>query len=102
VPDIDQDARATGRAMNLDEAISYARRSRGSRARPSTGWASLTPAERSVVELAAGGLSNPEIGQRLFMSRATVKTHLSHIYAKLGIANRTQLAAIAERNQTEP
>jgi ATP/maltotriose-dependent transcriptional regulator MalT len=55
-----------------------------------------------VVELAAGGLSNPEIGQRLFMSRATVKTHLSHIYAKLGIANRTQLAAIAERNQTEP
>jgi DNA-binding CsgD family transcriptional regulator len=78
----------------------YARRSRGTRSRPSTGWASLTPAERSVVELAADGLTNPEIGQRLFMSRGTVKTHLAHVYAKLGVANRTQLAAI-ERDSPE-
>jgi DNA-binding NarL/FixJ family response regulator len=41
------------------------------------------------------GLSNPEIGSRLFMSRGTVKTHLSHIYAKLGVANRTELATLA-------
>ena len=40
----------------------------------------------------ADGLSNPEVGRRLFMSRGTVKTHLSHVYAKLGVANRTELA----------
>jgi DNA-binding NarL/FixJ family response regulator len=43
------------------------------------------------------GLNNPEIGARLFMSRGTVKTHLSHIYAKLAIANRTELATLAAR-----
>ncbi|GAB3872852.1 hypothetical protein GCM10029964_011990 [Kibdelosporangium lantanae] len=41
------------------------------------------------------GLNNPEIGARLFMSRGTVKTHLSHVYAKLGVANRTELATLA-------
>jgi DNA-binding NarL/FixJ family response regulator len=44
------------------------------------------------------GRNNPEIGARLFMSRSTVKTHLSHVYAKLGVANRTELAAaVAQR-----
>jgi DNA-binding NarL/FixJ family response regulator len=41
------------------------------------------------------GMTNPEIASRLFVSRATVKTHLSHVYAKLGVANRTELAALA-------
>jgi ATP/maltotriose-dependent transcriptional regulator MalT len=49
-----------------------------------------------VVRLATNGLSNPDIGTRLFMSRSTVKTHLSHIYAKLGVAHVGQ-AAIADR-----
>ena len=48
-----------------------------------------------MVELAVEGLGNPDIGRRLFMSRATVKTHLSHVYAKLGVANRTELATVA-------
>jgi DNA-binding NarL/FixJ family response regulator len=48
--------------------------------------------------LAADGLTNPEIGARLFMSRSTVKTHLSHVYAKLGVANRTELAGHASQN----
>lgn len=48
---------------------------------------------RCIVE----GLSNPEIGDRLVMGRGTVKTHLSDIYAKLGIANRTELAPVAAR-----
>lgn len=86
---------AAGRAMTLDEAVAYARRARGTRGRPSSGWTSLTPTELDVGRLAVSGLNNPEIGQRLFMSRATVKTHLSHIYAKLGVANRTELAALA-------
>jgi DNA-binding NarL/FixJ family response regulator len=46
-----------------------------------------------VVRLVVEGLSNPEIGARLYMSRGTVKAHLSRVYAKLGVANRTELAA---------
>jgi predicted ATPase len=44
---------------------------------------------------AAAGLTNPEIAQRLFIARATVKTHLSHVYAKLSVHNRSQLAVQA-------
>lgn len=84
-----------GRALSLPEAVEYARRARRSRRRPSSGWASLTPTERNVVRLAAEGLSTPDIGTRLFMSRSTVKTHLSHVYAKLGVTNRTELATMA-------
>ncbi|WP_371407380.1 LuxR C-terminal-related transcriptional regulator [Kribbella sp. NBC_00662] len=80
--------------LSLDEAVAYARRTRGARGRPSSGWASLTPTELQVVDLAVEGLSNPEIGERLFMSRGTVKTHLAHVYAKLGVSNRTELASL--------
>ncbi|WP_344588460.1 helix-turn-helix transcriptional regulator [Actinomadura vinacea] len=89
-----------GHTLSLQDAIDYARRARGKRGRPSTGWASLTPTEQTVVRLATEGLSNPEIGARLFMSRSTVKTHLSHIYAKLAVANRTELATIASPHLT--
>ncbi|MDQ7806382.1 LuxR C-terminal-related transcriptional regulator [Amycolatopsis sp. A133] len=81
--------------MNLDDVVAFVRRARGSRGRPSSGWGSLTPTELEVVKLAAEGCTNPEIGTRLFMSRGTVKTHLAHVYAKLGIANRTELATLA-------
>jgi DNA-binding CsgD family transcriptional regulator len=84
---------AEGASLTLDEAVAYVRRARGTRRRPSTGWDSLTPTELEVVRLVVDGLSNPEIGRRLLMSRGTVKAHLSHIYAKLGVANRTELAA---------
>ena len=86
---------ADGARLTLDEAVAYVRRSRGARRRPATGWASLTPTELDVVRLVVDGLNNPEIGSRLFMSRGTVKTHLSHVYAKLGVANRTELATLA-------
>jgi predicted ATPase/DNA-binding CsgD family transcriptional regulator len=88
-------ARAEGAALSLDDAVAYVSRARGSRRRPSTGWASLTPTELQVVGVAVEGLTNPDIAGRLFMSRDTVKTHLSHIYAKLGVTNRTELAALA-------
>lgn len=94
-PQLNASPPAEGHAMSLREAVEYARRSRGRRGRPSRGWASLTPTEQSVVRLAVEGLSNPEIGSRLFMSRSTVKTHLSHVYAKLGVTNRTELATLA-------
>ncbi len=58
-------------------------------------WQSLTPSERAVVYLVAEGLSNPQIGQRLYVSRRTVQTHLAHVFAKLHITSRAQLAAEA-------
>ncbi len=84
---------AEGEALPLADAIAYARRARGPRNRPAAGWESLTPAERQVAQLAASGVSNPQIASQLFMSRSTVKMHLSSVYLKLRIANRTELAA---------
>lgn len=71
------------------------RRTRSSRPapRPTFGWDSLTPTENLVAELTAQGLTNPQIGEQLGMSRRTAETHLSHVFAKLGITNRAQLAA---------
>jgi DNA-binding NarL/FixJ family response regulator len=89
------EAWTAGAQLSLDDAVVYVRRSRGARGRPSGGWASLTPTELEVVRLAVEGYNNPDIGARLLMSRSTVKTHLSHVYAKLGVANRTELAALA-------
>jgi predicted ATPase/DNA-binding CsgD family transcriptional regulator len=84
-----------GAGQSLDAVVAYARRARGSRGRPAVGWASLTPTELEVVRLVVEGLTNPQIGTRLFMSRGTVKAHLSHVYAKVGVANRTELATLA-------
>lgn len=53
----------------------------------------LSPQETQIAELAAQGLSNREIGQRLFLSHRTVSSHLYRIFPKLGIASRNQLAA---------
>jgi DNA-binding NarL/FixJ family response regulator len=86
---------AEGGTLSLDEAVAYVCRARGVRDRPSTGWASLTPTELEVVRLVLEGLSNPAIGTRLLMSRGTVKTHLSHVYTKVGVSNRTELATLA-------
>ena len=67
--------------------------------RAQSGWPSLTPSEQAVVDLVAEGLSNPQIGQRLYVSRRTVQTHLAHVFAKLHITSRTQLAAEAIRHR---
>jgi len=77
--------------------MGWARRSRGHRKRPAHGWESLTPTESEVLRHVVAGLTNPQIGERLFISRATVKVHLSHVFAKLDIASRAQLAAEATR-----
>jgi DNA-binding CsgD family transcriptional regulator len=96
---VDERAAATadGATLSLDAAIAYARRARGSRGRPSSGWGSLTPTELEVVKLVAAGLTNPQIGERLFIARGTVKIHLSHVFTKLGIGSRAELAAEVTR-----
>ncbi len=57
-----------------------------------SGWDSLTPAETKIAALVEGGLSNPEIAARLFLSRRTVATHVSHILKKLDVHSRTDIA----------
>jgi DNA-binding NarL/FixJ family response regulator len=54
-------------------------------------WAQLTPQELQVAQLAAEGLSNKEIGERLYLSTRTVGTHLYRLFPKLGIASRAEL-----------
>lgn len=83
---------AEGAALSTEEAIGYAQRGRGGRKRPATGWASLTPTELDVARLVSEGLSGKDIAARLFVSPRTVQTHLTHIYAKLGVSSRVQLA----------
>lgn len=61
--------------------------------RPATGWASITPAEMRVVEVVAEGLVYREIAERLFISRRTVESHVASALRKLGLRNRSQLAA---------
>ena len=89
------EAWASGEALPLEDAVAYALRGRGPRQRPAAGWDSLTPTELKVVELVAEGLSNPQVAERLIMSPRTVSTHLSHVFAKLGVSSRGELAAAA-------
>jgi DNA-binding CsgD family transcriptional regulator len=81
-----------GAMLSTSEAIAYALRGHTGRKRPASGWTSLTPTELDIAQLVAEGLTNKTIGARLFISPRTVQTHLTHIYAKLGITSRVQLA----------
>ena len=74
----------------------------GERQRPSHGWAALTPTELQVVALVADGLTNPQIAERLLMGRATVKTHLDHVFTKTGVHSRTELATEYVRRHPSP
>jgi DNA-binding CsgD family transcriptional regulator len=63
-----------------------------------SGVGSLTASERRIAEMAAGGASNPEIAQALFLTVKTVESHLTHTYQKLDIAGRSQLSeALADK-----
>lgn len=86
-----------GATLSLEEAVAYATRARGERKRPSHGWSSLTPTELDVVGHVREGLTNPQIAERMFIARGTVKIHLQHIFAKLGVKTRSELAAQATR-----
>ena len=80
---------------------------RASGARPRrlvrTGADALTPSERRVAELAAAGRANREIAAELYVTLATVETHLRHVFQKLGVHARTELRdALAEKITVAP
>jgi len=91
---------AEGERLSLANAVALARTRRGSRRRPTTGWDALTPAELRVVTLVGQGLNNPEIAERLYVSRETIKAHVAAAFRKLGVANRAELAATAATRST--
>nr|WP_269809363.1 response regulator transcription factor [Streptomyces triticisoli] len=62
---------------------------------PTPGNEPLSAREREVLALVAKGTSNREIARELFISEATVKTHLTHLYAKLGVKDRAAAVAVA-------
>jgi DNA-binding CsgD family transcriptional regulator len=71
------------------------------RERPASGWDSLTDTERNVATLAAQGLTNPQIASRMFISRDTVKFHLSQVFRKLSIASRVELARLITQHRPQ-
>ncbi|MEA2503209.1 MAG: hypothetical protein QOG36_252, partial [Actinomycetota bacterium] len=60
-----------------------------------SGWAAMTTSELTVARLVAEGLTNREVAERLFVSPHTVNTHLRHVFSKLGINSRVELARLA-------
>jgi DNA-binding CsgD family transcriptional regulator len=73
-------------------------------ARAAGAGAALTPQEAQVARLAREGLSNPEIGARLFISPRTAQFHLSNVFTKVGITSRSQLDRVlpADRDTAGP
>lgn len=61
--------------------------------------ATLSPAERHILELVADGLTNGQIARQLWVTETTIKFHLSRVFRKLGVANRTA-AAMRLRQET--
>ncbi|WP_438270737.1 response regulator transcription factor [Streptomyces platensis] len=80
-------------------AFTATRGSRPQRAQAGAGWESLTATQLTVASYVAQGLSNPEIAARMFVSRRTTQTHVSHILARLGLSSRVELAAAHARRQ---
>jgi DNA-binding CsgD family transcriptional regulator len=83
---------ALGQETYAERALSELRASgETARRRVPEAWTELTPQELQIAQLAAQGLSNKQIGERLYLSHRTVGTHLYHLFPKLGITSRGQL-----------
>jgi DNA-binding NarL/FixJ family response regulator len=70
------------------------RRPRAVSGRPTAGWESLTASELQIVRLVAGGATNKQVADRLYLSPHTVSTHLWHAFTKLGISSRVELTRL--------
>jgi DNA-binding CsgD family transcriptional regulator len=84
-------ARMRARAQRLGIRTTQPR----ARARPTSGWESLTPTEHTVAGLVREGLTNPQIASRLFLSPRTIQTHVSHILQKTQLKSRVEIAALS-------
>ena len=90
--------------MSLDRANALTRNAQGTtlrvaphgprRERPVEGWESLTETERQVAEVVAEGLTNAQAGQRLFLSRHTIDSHLRQIFRKLNVHSRVGMTRL--------
>jgi ATP/maltotriose-dependent transcriptional regulator MalT len=99
-PDAVAAATAEGASLTVDEAVAYARRGRGPRDRNARGWTGLSPTELAVARHVARGRTNRDIATQMLVSLSTVKTHLTHIFIKLDVTNRTELTRVVlERDQ---
>lgn len=95
------------RAVHRGEALLHPRAAGAvmrevARPRLAPGAAELTPREQEVLELLGRGLTNRRIARELGVTEKTVKTHVSHVLAKLGVADRTQAALYAVREGLTP
>jgi DNA-binding NarL/FixJ family response regulator len=79
-------------------AVGVRRGVRGPRRRPKFGWDALTETERTVADLVAEGLSNPQIAARMYLSRRTVQGYVSSILAKLSLGSRVEIATALVRH----
>jgi DNA-binding CsgD family transcriptional regulator len=84
------------RALGRMRALGIRRGSREAHREAAYGWASLTATEVRIAELVRDGLTNREIGTRMFVSPRTVQTHVSHILQKTGLRSRVEIARFAE------
>ena len=88
---------ASGRSLLDPEAASRVMRRMREQAQRSDPLAGLTEQERRILELIGEGLTNRQIGERLFLAEKTVKNYVSALFAKLGMERRAQAAAYAAR-----
>src|ERR1700752_1258834 len=88
---------ASGESMLDPEAASKVMARMREQATKSDPLAGLTPQERKILELIGEGLTNRQIGQRMYLAEKTVKNYVSALFAKLGMERRTQAAAYASR-----
>jgi DNA-binding NarL/FixJ family response regulator len=88
---------AGGESMLDPEAASKVLARMRDQAVKSDPLAGLTPQERKILELIGEGLTNRQIGQRMYLAEKTVKNYVSALFAKLGMERRTQAAAYASR-----
>jgi predicted ATPase/class 3 adenylate cyclase/DNA-binding CsgD family transcriptional regulator len=94
------EARSAGAAVGWQDTAALIARRKSVRTTATSGWDALTPAELETVRHLVKGLTNAQLAEATFVSVATVKTHLHHVYTKLGLSSRAALAAAATEHFT--
>ena len=97
-----EELRAVGEATRVRAVINRrakpAAPRRSAPRKPTSGWGALTRTELEIVEEVCGGRSNPQVAERLGISRRTVEAHLRSVYSKIGVSTRLALS-VAHRDR---